>query len=160
MTSPRALALPVAAGLVAAAVTFAVVTAVDGDDEREGAGQPAAAPRAAAPADGRQSFFQMGCGSCHRFADAGSTGTIGPDLDERLAGYDRASLVQTIVTGLRRGWLHPDAGQFRRTDDPAGPERAGGVSARGAPALALVPRARPEGVAHRHGAGDLGLMAE
>ena len=40
----------------------------------------------------------MGCGSCHRFADAGSTGTIGPDLDERLAGYDRASLVQTIVT--------------------------------------------------------------
>jgi mono/diheme cytochrome c family protein len=98
MTSPRALALPVAAGLVAAAVTFAVVTAVDGDDEREGPGQPAAAPRAAAPADGRQSFFQMGCGSCHRFADAGSTGTIGPDLDERLAGYDRASLVQTIVT--------------------------------------------------------------
>ena len=98
MTSPRALALSVAAGLVAAAVTFAVVTAVDGDDEREGAGQAAAAPRAATPADGRQSFFQMGCGSCHRFADAGSTGTIGPDLDERLAGYDRASLVQTIVT--------------------------------------------------------------
>ena len=98
MTSPRALALPVAAGLVAAAAALAVVTAVDGDDEREGAGQAAAAPRAAAPADGRQSFFQIGCGSCHRFADAGSTGTIGPDLDERLAGYDRASLVQTIVT--------------------------------------------------------------
>ena len=98
MTSPRALALPVAAGLVAAAVTFAVVTAVDGDDEREGAGQPAAAPRAAAPADGRQSFFQMGCGSCHRFADAGSTGVIGPDLDERLAAYDRRSLRATIVT--------------------------------------------------------------
>jgi cytochrome c oxidase subunit 2 len=98
MTSPRALALPVAAGLVAAAVTFAMVTAVDGDDEREGARQPAAAPRAATAADGRQSFFQMGCGSCHRFADAGSTGTIGPDLDERLTGYDRASLVETIVT--------------------------------------------------------------
>ena len=98
MTSPRALALPVAAGLVAAAVTFAVVTAVDGDDEREGAGHPAKALRAASAADGRRSFFQMGCGSCHRFAEAGSTGTIGPDLDERLAAYDRASLVKTIVT--------------------------------------------------------------
>ena len=92
MTSPRALVLPVAAGLLVAAATFAAITAVDGDDERGGAG------RVAASADGRQSFFQMGCGSCHRFADAGSTGTIGPDLDERLAGYDRASLVQTIGT--------------------------------------------------------------
>ncbi len=92
MTSPRALVLPVAAGLVVAAATFAAITAVDGDDERGGAG------RVAASADGRQSFFQMGCGSCHRFADAGSTGTIGPNLDERLAGYDRDSLKATILT--------------------------------------------------------------
>jgi len=95
VTKPRALALAAAAGLVAAALAFAVITAVDGDDERGGAGQTAPA---AGQASGRELFVQMGCGSCHRFADAGSTGTIGPDLDERLAGYDRASLVQTIVT--------------------------------------------------------------
>jgi cytochrome c oxidase subunit 2 len=99
---PRALALAVAGGIAAAAATFAVVMAVDGDDERGGAGQSAAAARAEAPpaavrASGRELFFQMGCGSCHRFADAGSTGEIGPDLDERLAAYDRESLRATIT---------------------------------------------------------------
>ncbi len=95
MNKPRALALAAVAGLVAAAATFVVITAVDGDDERGGAGQTAAAVR---PEAGRELFFQMGCGSCHRFADAGSTGVIGPDLDERLAAYDRRSLRATIVT--------------------------------------------------------------
>jgi mono/diheme cytochrome c family protein len=71
-----------------------VITAVDGDDERGGAGQTAPA---AARASGRELFFQMGCGSCHRFADAGSTGVIGPNLDERLAAYDPKSLRATIV---------------------------------------------------------------
>ena len=95
MSKPRALALAAAAGLVAAALAFAVVTAVDGEDERGGAGQTAPA---AVQAGGRELFFQMGCGSCHRFADAGSSGVIGPDLDERLAAYDRRSLRATIVS--------------------------------------------------------------
>ncbi len=95
MSKPRALALAAAAGLVAAALAFAVVTAVDGDDERGGAGQTVPA---AVQASGRALFFQMGCGSCHRFADAGSSGVIGPDLDERLAAYDRRSLRATIVS--------------------------------------------------------------
>ena len=103
MSKPRALALAAAAGLVAAVATFAVITAVDGDDERGGAGQTASAEHAEAPpagvrATGRELFFQMGCGSCHRFRDAGSTGVIGPNLDERLAAYDRRSLRATIVT--------------------------------------------------------------
>ena len=95
MSKPRALALAAAAGLVAAALAFAAVTAVDGEDERGGAGQTAPA---AVQAGGRELFFQMGCGSCHRFADAGSSGVIGPDLDERLAAYDRRSLRATIVS--------------------------------------------------------------
>ena len=95
MTKPRALALAAAAGLVAAALAFAVITAIDGDDEREGAGQTDPAP---GQASGRELFFQMGCGSCHHFADAGSTGVIGPDLDERLAAYDPKSLRATILT--------------------------------------------------------------
>jgi cytochrome c oxidase subunit 2 len=94
VTKPRALALAAASGLVAAALAFAVITAVDGDDERGGAGQTAPAT---AQASGRELFVQMGCGSCHRFADAGSTGEIGPDLDERLAAYEPTSLRETIV---------------------------------------------------------------
>ncbi len=90
----RAVAIPVAAGLAAAAATFAVVMLVGAGDER-GSAPPARAE--AAPAGGRALFLEMGCGSCHRFADAGSTGTIGPDLDERLAGHDRASLSATIL---------------------------------------------------------------
>ena len=92
MNKPRALAA--VAGVVAAAATFVVITAVDGDDERGGAGQTAAAVR---PEAGRELFFQMGCGSCHRFRDAGSTGVIGPDLDERLATYDPGRLRATIL---------------------------------------------------------------
>ncbi len=68
---------------------------VDGGDER---GSAPAARAEAVPAGGRALFLEMGCGSCHRFADAGSTGTIGPDLDERLASHDRASLSATIVS--------------------------------------------------------------
>jgi mono/diheme cytochrome c family protein len=89
---PRALALAAAAGLVAAVLAFAVITAVGGDDERGGAGQTVAVE-----SDGRELFLQMGCGSCHRFRDTGSTGVIGPDLDERLAAYDRTTLRETIV---------------------------------------------------------------
>jgi mono/diheme cytochrome c family protein len=101
VNKPRALALAAAAGLVAAAATFAVITTVDGD-ERGGAGQTAPVQRAealpaATNASGRELFFQMGCGSCHRFSDAGSTGVIGPDLDERLAAYDAKSLRATIL---------------------------------------------------------------
>jgi mono/diheme cytochrome c family protein len=101
MTSPRALALPVAAGVAVAIVTFTIVMAVDGgDDEREGAGQaraPSSAQPVAGHAGGRDLFFEMGCGSCHELAAAGSGGTIGPNLDERLAPHDASSLKATIL---------------------------------------------------------------
>jgi mono/diheme cytochrome c family protein len=47
--------------------------------------------------EGRRVFAAMGCGSCHRLAAASSTGMIGPDLNEELAGHDRESLVHSIV---------------------------------------------------------------
>lgn len=31
-------------------------------------------------------FFAANCGGCHRLSQAGTTGTIGPDLDQTLAG--------------------------------------------------------------------------
>jgi mono/diheme cytochrome c family protein len=36
-------------------------------------------------AKGKQ-LFTSTCGSCHKLADAGTTGTIGPDLDAAYAG--------------------------------------------------------------------------
>jgi mono/diheme cytochrome c family protein len=45
---------------------------------------------------GRAVFARVGCGSCHRFAAAGSVGPVGPDLDARLAFHDRASLLAAV----------------------------------------------------------------
>jgi cytochrome c oxidase subunit 2 len=38
------------------------------------------------------------CGSCHTLADAGTTGTTGPDLDKVLKGKDAAFIKQSILT--------------------------------------------------------------
>lgn len=47
---------------------------------------PPAEPPAPAgePAAGKEVFASAGCGACHTLADAGSSGTIGPDLDTQL----------------------------------------------------------------------------
>jgi mono/diheme cytochrome c family protein len=39
--------------------------------------------------DGRQIFTAAGCGGCHRLADAGGTGSIGPPLDDLAAQAER-----------------------------------------------------------------------
>lgn len=46
---------------------------------------------------GRRVFDDEGCGGCHRLADAGSNGRIGPDLDAVLTGQDEARIRQSIV---------------------------------------------------------------
>jgi len=45
--------------------------------------------------DGKTIFTQAGCTSCHTLADAGSTGTVGPNLDQAKPSHD---LVVTRVT--------------------------------------------------------------
>jgi mono/diheme cytochrome c family protein len=47
------------------------------------------------PAAGKEIFNANGCGSCHTLADAGSSGTIGPNLDESQPDLE---LVITRVT--------------------------------------------------------------
>jgi mono/diheme cytochrome c family protein len=46
---------------------------------------------------GRTLFRVSGCGGCHTVADAGTSGTTGPNLDETLAGKDAAYVEQGIV---------------------------------------------------------------
>lgn len=49
------------------------------------------------PEAGAQVFASAGCGSCHALADAGSTGTIGPNLDESQP--DLALVVDRVTNG-------------------------------------------------------------
>jgi mono/diheme cytochrome c family protein len=49
------------------------------------------------PAAGKEIFAANGCGSCHTLADAGSTGTVGPSLDD--SAIDFAGAVEQITNG-------------------------------------------------------------
>ena len=48
-------------------------------------------------AAGKDVYASAGCGSCHTLADAGSTGTIGPNLDESSVDFEAAA--EQIRTG-------------------------------------------------------------
>jgi cytochrome c6 len=47
--------------------------------------------------DGKTIFTEAGCGSCHTLKDAGTTGTIGPNLDQLKPPYAR------VVTQVTNG---------------------------------------------------------
>ncbi len=57
-------------------------------EEEEPAGDPAA---------GEALFASNGCGGCHTFEAAGSSGAVGPNLDEALEGKDAEFVHQSIV---------------------------------------------------------------
>lgn len=45
------------------------------------ANQPPRTPGTADPSRGRELFIQRGCGTCHALQAAGTTGTVGPNLN-------------------------------------------------------------------------------
>jgi mono/diheme cytochrome c family protein len=49
------------------------------------------------PAAGKEVFTAQGCGSCHTFKAAGSTATVGPNLDEVLKGKSPDFVHESIV---------------------------------------------------------------
>jgi len=58
--------------------------------------------RQSATVDGKTLFTQgngasTACGACHRLADAGTSGTTGPELDKVLTGRDAAFIKESIV---------------------------------------------------------------
>jgi mono/diheme cytochrome c family protein len=70
-----------------------------------------ATPEAGADADvvaGKEVFASAGCGGCHTLADAGSSGNVGPNLDEAKPPSD---LVVTRVTN-GQGAMPPFEGQL------------------------------------------------
>lgn len=59
-------------------------------------------------ADGKSVFASAGCGSCHTLQDAGTTGTIGPNLDDAKPSQELA--VDRVTNG--RGAMPPFKGQL------------------------------------------------
>ena len=54
-------------------------------------------------ADGKSVFTSAGCASCHTFSAAGSTGTVGPNLDEAKPPFELA--IERITNG--KGQMPP-----------------------------------------------------
>jgi cytochrome c6 len=55
---------------------------------------------------GRQLFQDAGCGACHTLADAGTSGTIGPNLDDAFAqaradGLTSDTFTQVVATQIK-----------------------------------------------------------
>ena len=72
---------------------------------------------------GKAVFTAQGCGACHTFAPAGSTGTVGPNLgklaesataaNQPLAAFARESIVDPdayIAAGFTKGIMPPNFG--------------------------------------------------
>jgi mono/diheme cytochrome c family protein len=57
-----------------------------------GGGESSGSPEA-----GRAVFLAQGCGNCHTFPPAGTSGTVGPNLGEALVGKDAAFIRESIV---------------------------------------------------------------
>jgi cytochrome c oxidase subunit 2 len=62
-----------------------------------GSGQSAAVDGKALFAQGETTSGATACGACHKLADAGTSGGVGPDLDTVLKGKDAAFIKQSIV---------------------------------------------------------------
>ena len=86
-------AITLAAGGLACAGAAMTVAAFAG----AGGERTAAVASPAPQRDGLAVWVEHGCGSCHRFAPAGSVGPIGPDLTHSLRGKDRAYVERAIV---------------------------------------------------------------
>lgn len=79
-----------------------VLAGCGGDDDGEAEGEPPAATTEEGAAEGNaeagaQLFADNGCGNCHTLEAAGSTGTIGPNLDELQPSFEAA--VEQITNG-------------------------------------------------------------
>ncbi len=91
---------------VLGAVLVGVALATAGGDAEPG---PAATPAAASASGppGLAVFAAQGCGSCHTFAPAEATGTIGPDLTLSLDGKPAEFIRESIVdpaAAAEPGW--------------------------------------------------------
>ena len=88
--------------LLLVAGALALVAAGCGSDDDSDTAEPPAATTTETgggetgdAANGEQVYVAAGCGGCHTFEAAGSTGSVGPNLDDASPSFD---LVVTQVT--------------------------------------------------------------
>ena len=88
----------VAAGALAsagAAFTIAAFAA-------QGSDPPPPSRAAAGTRSGLEVWLRHGCGSCHAFKPGGSTGPIGPNLQESLRGKSHDYVMESIVLPYKK----------------------------------------------------------
>jgi cytochrome c oxidase subunit 2 len=76
-------------------------SAAGGETGGESGGESGGTAGSADAAAGRE-VFTTNCGSCHTLADAGTSGTVGPDLTTALRGQDEATIREDIVDPDKR----------------------------------------------------------
>lgn len=96
--------------LVVVLVLALSLSACGGDDEESPAGgeaTPAATTPAESPegtsvptADAGQKLFVANCGSCHTLADAGTDGSVGPNLDDLKPSADEVDRAMRAGPGV------------------------------------------------------------
>ena len=92
---------------------------------------------------GAKVFASAGCGSCHTYSPAGSTGSIGPNLDDASVTYERA--VQQVTNGGGGMPAFGDELSKQEIEDVARFVSEGGGSAAGSGgAKAIVGRFHPD----------------
>jgi cbb3-type cytochrome c oxidase subunit III len=91
---------------------------------------------------GAKVFASAGCGSCHTFSPAGSTGTIGPNLDEVSVTFERA--VQQVTNGGNGMPPFGDDLTKQQIDDVARFVSEGGSAAGSGAGKSVVGRFRPD----------------
>jgi cytochrome c553 len=79
-----------------------------GGEDGGGGGEDGGGGGQGGGAAGEEVFASAGCGSCHTLEEAGTSGTVGPNLDE--SSIDEAAAVQQIAEG--GGGMPPFAGQL------------------------------------------------
>jgi mono/diheme cytochrome c family protein len=99
--------LPAAAALLAASLALVLAGCGGGAGESAGTTAQPTSPSGDAAA-GKSIFAEQGCGSCHTFGAAGSTGIIGPNLDEAL-GRDADRAGKPLAEFVRESIVQPDA---------------------------------------------------
>ena len=89
--------------LLALAGALALIAAGCGGDDNSGTAEPTpvttetTAGQAGDAASGKTVYASAGCGGCHTFEAAGSTGSVGPNLDDAAPSYD------AVVTQVTNG---------------------------------------------------------
>jgi mono/diheme cytochrome c family protein len=85
---------------------LALVAAGCGGDDDSGSAEPPAATttedgggggETGDATNGEQVFAAAGCGGCHTFEAAGSSGSVGPNLDDAAPSYD--AVVEQVTNG-------------------------------------------------------------